>query len=55
MDYILRSIEKLFLFIKEQEKRRKKSRGGKKVEVVEDIKIIVRKFILFLNYLLLRI
>ncbi|XP_055461241.1 leucine-rich repeat transmembrane protein CCDC168 [Psammomys obesus] len=38
MDYMPKSIEKLLLLIKEQEKRRKKSRGSKKIEITEDIK-----------------
>ncbi|XP_052605300.1 leucine-rich repeat transmembrane protein CCDC168 [Peromyscus californicus insignis] len=50
MDHIPRSIEKLLLLIKEQEKRRKKSREGKKIEIVEDIKTATKNTIPFLNY-----
>ncbi|XP_017452286.1 leucine-rich repeat transmembrane protein CCDC168 isoform X2 [Rattus norvegicus] len=49
MDHMPRSIEKLLLLIKEQEKRRKKSRGVKKIEVAKDIKTTMRKSISFLN------
>ncbi|XP_042116375.1 leucine-rich repeat transmembrane protein CCDC168 [Peromyscus maniculatus bairdii] len=50
MDHIPRNIEKLLLLIKEQEKRRKKSRGSKKIEIVEDIKTATKNTIPFLNY-----
>ncbi|XP_075812643.1 leucine-rich repeat transmembrane protein CCDC168 [Microtus pennsylvanicus] len=38
MDHVSRSIEKLLLHIKEQGKRRKRSRGGNNFETAEDIK-----------------
>ncbi|KAM7316254.1 hypothetical protein ACRRTK_024934 [Alexandromys fortis] len=38
MDHVSRSIEKLLLLIKEQGKRRKRSRGGNHFETAEDIK-----------------
>ncbi|XP_038171171.1 coiled-coil domain-containing protein 168 [Arvicola amphibius] len=42
MDHVPRSIEKLFLLIKEQGKRSKRSRGGKNFETAEDIKVTMK-------------
>ncbi|CAO2616238.1 Leucine-rich repeat transmembrane protein CCDC168 [Lemmus lemmus] len=49
MDHIPRSIEKLLLLIKEQEKRRKRSRRGKNFETAEDIKATMKNPTPFLN------